>query len=133
MRLIDADMFVEEAKPLTGVPIKRIKNAPTIDTETLPVVQELRRSNEMLKAVVKTLIERSRAKTSEINELCEKVSVLDEKLHRVTAQKDAAMRGELVESIKLCLEKSPDKNTVYVPRTLLEKLAFVMQEDGKDG
>ena len=61
MRLIDADMFVEEAKPLTGVPIERIKNAPTIDPETLPIVRELR-----------------------------------EQLAKVTAERDAAMRGEKV-------------------------------------
>ena len=61
------------------------------------------------------------------------VRELREQLAKVTAERDAAMRGELIESIKLCLEKSPDKNTVYVPRTLIEKIAFVMQEDGKDG
>lgn len=57
------------------------------------------------------------------------VRELREQLAKVTAERDAAMRGELIESIKLCLEKSPDKNTIYVPRTLLEKLDFVMQED----
>lgn len=31
MRLIDADDFIEQAYPLTGVPLERIKNAPTID------------------------------------------------------------------------------------------------------
>lgn len=31
MRLIDADNFIEQAYPLTGVPLERIKNAPTID------------------------------------------------------------------------------------------------------
>lgn len=153
MRLIDADIMAEDESeaylkaqtsdkisPITqginSVVHRKIQqliaDTPTIDPEALPVVRELRRSNEMLKSVVKTLIERSRAKTSEIDELCEKVPVLDEKLHRVTAQRDAAMRGELVESIKLCLEKSPDKNTVYIPRMLIEKLAFVIQEEDEN-
>ena len=37
MRLIDADDFIEQAYPLTGVPLERIKNAPTIDA--VPVVR----------------------------------------------------------------------------------------------
>ena len=37
MRLIDADDFIEQAYPLTGVPLERIKNATTIDA--VPVVR----------------------------------------------------------------------------------------------
>ena len=30
-RLIDADEFIKDAYPLEGVPLERVKNAPTID------------------------------------------------------------------------------------------------------
>lgn len=66
-------------------------NTPTIDPETLPIVWELRSRNKRLKAVVKVQLEQLREKTSVIDELCEKVADLDEKLHRVTKERDAAM------------------------------------------
>lgn len=69
----------------------------TIDPETLPIVQKLRSRNKRLKAVVKVQLERLREKTSVIDELCEKVADLDEKLQRVTKERDAAI-SDLYES-----------------------------------
>lgn len=69
-----------------------IHNQPTIDPETLPLVQELRSRNKRLKAVVKVQLEQLREKTAEIDELCEKVADLDEKLKRVKAERDAAIK-----------------------------------------
>ena len=66
-------------------------NTPTIDPETLPIVRELRSRNKRLKAVVKVQLEQLREKTSVIDELCEKVANLDEKLQRVTMERDAAV------------------------------------------
>lgn len=37
MRLIDADEFIKQAYPLTGIPIERVENAPTVDA--VPVVR----------------------------------------------------------------------------------------------
>lgn len=68
-----------------------IKDSPTIAPETLPIVQELRSRNKRLKAVVKVQLEQLREKTSVIDELCEKVADLDEKLQRVTKERDAAV------------------------------------------
>lgn len=36
-RLIDADEFIKDAYPLEGVPLERVKNAPTVDA--VPVVR----------------------------------------------------------------------------------------------
>lgn len=65
---------------------------PTIDPEALPIVQELRSINKRLKAVVKVQLEQLREKTSVIDELCEKVADLDEKLYWVTKERDAALK-----------------------------------------
>ena len=120
MRLIDVDRLWDSVKtdvaPFNIAMLSRhIHKAPTIDPETLPIVREMRTQLEAKKIEAEAL--RSAANSFKIH------------LAKVTVERDVAMRGELIESIKLCLEKSPDKNTVYVPRTLIEKLAFVMQED----
>lgn len=80
-----------------------LANQPTIAPETVPIVQELRSINKRLKAVVKVQLEQLREKTSVIDELCEKVADLDEKLYWVTKERDAAIaeRDELIRGMKI--------------------------------
>lgn len=93
----------KEASWLMSQVLYDIQSMPTIDPETLPIVQDLRSRNKRLKAVVKVQLEQIREKTAEIDELCEKVADLDEKLHRVTAERDAAYEDfKMLETDSLC-------------------------------
>lgn len=81
----------KEASWLMSQVLYDIQSMPTINTETLPIVQDLRNGNKRLKAVVKVQLEQIREKTAEIDELCEKVADLDEKMQWVTTERDAAV------------------------------------------
>lgn len=86
--------------------LSSIDDQPTIDPETLHIVQDLRSINKRLKAVVKVQLEQLREKTAEIDELCEKVADLDEKLHRVTAERDA-VKHDIEEAMKISEQEVP--------------------------
>lgn len=121
MRLIDADALLDKQESLYmkgnvlfhGVTACAIENAPTIDPETLPFVQELRaqvkEQKERLahleyweldrKQVLKSAAG-DRAAVKAMQKHCEKtISDLRAELKRVTAERDAAIkdRAELAD------------------------------------
>lgn len=113
MRLIDADALLDKQESLYmkgnvlfhGVTACAIENAPTIDPEALPIVQELqtqvKEQKEQLSHLEYWELDRKqvlksaagdRAAVNVMRKHCEKtIAELREELKRVTAERDAAL------------------------------------------
>ena len=106
-RLIDANEFVKEAKPLTAVPIERIKNAPTIDPETLPIVKQLRNDVEGMRSNWCKASETVHQQREELERRDMVILELENQLEKITSERNAAIRDlkctvEMTEGCMFC-------------------------------